>query len=125
MSDIELRSTASVAGHPLHVMLVPFPIACFIGTLATDIAYWCTADMMWANFSAWLLAAGLLIGGLAALFGLIDLFENRDIRRLPQAWLHLIGNLLVLGLSLINAFVRSRDGCFGRADRDPLRRWLS
>ena len=50
-----LRSTAAVAGHPLHPMLVPFPIVCFVGTLVTDIAYWATANVMWADFSAWLL----------------------------------------------------------------------
>ena len=40
-------------------MLVPFPIACFVGTLLTDIAYWRTAEMMWADFSAWLLTVGV------------------------------------------------------------------
>ncbi|MGY4421796.1 putative membrane protein [Bradyrhizobium sp. JR6.1] len=58
--------------HPLHPMLVPFPIACFVGTLVTDITYWRTAEMMWADFSAWLLFAGLIMGGLAAIAGLID-----------------------------------------------------
>ena len=55
-------STARIAGHPIHPMLVPFPIACFIGALLTDIAYARTADIMWANFSAWLLAVGIIMG---------------------------------------------------------------
>src|SRR4051794_14561653 len=59
MSDDRPRSTARIAGHPIHPKLVPFPIVCFVGALLTDIAYWRTADIMWANFSAWLLAAGL------------------------------------------------------------------
>jgi uncharacterized membrane protein len=102
-------STASIAGHPLHPMLVPFPIVCFVGTLATDLAYWRTADIMWANFSAWLLAAGLVFGVLAALAGLTDFLGHRRVRAQAPAWPHMLGNLLVLGLSLVNAFVHSRD----------------
>jgi uncharacterized membrane protein len=102
-------STARVAMHPIHPMLVPFPIACFIGALITDIAYWKTAEMMWADFSAWLLFAGLVMGGVAALVGLIDFFGNRLIRGLASAWLHMAGNIVVLVLALFNSFVHSRD----------------
>jgi uncharacterized membrane protein len=102
-------STARIAGHPIHPMLVPFPIVCFVGTLITDITYWRTADIMWSNFSAWLLTVGLIMGGLAALAGLIDFLSHRSVRTQKPAWPHMIGNVLALGLSLVNAFVHSRD----------------
>ncbi|SDC97116.1 DUF2231 domain-containing protein [Bradyrhizobium brasilense] len=102
-------STARIGSHPIHPMLVPFPIACFVGTLVTDIAYWQTAEMQWANFSAWLLFAGLIMGGLAAIAGLIDLLSNRLIRGLTYAWFHMVGNVVVLLLALFNAFIHSRD----------------
>ncbi|WP_229197730.1 DUF2231 domain-containing protein [Bradyrhizobium acaciae] len=102
-------STARIGAHPIHPMLVPFPIACFVGTLATDIAYWQTAEMQWANFSAWLLFAGLIMGGLAAIAGLIDFLSNRLIRSLPYAWFHMVGNVVVMLLALFNAFIHSRD----------------
>jgi uncharacterized membrane protein len=105
----DLGPTAHIARRPIHPMLVPFPVACFVGTLLTDIAYWRTADMMWADFSAWLLVFGLTFGVLAAIAGLIDFLGNRLVRRQRSAWMHLIGNVLVLVLSLINAFVHSRD----------------
>ena len=73
-------SSVQVAMHPIHPMLVPFPIVCFVGTLLTDLAYWKTAEMMWANFSAWLLVAGLVMGSLAAIAGLVDFLGNRLIR---------------------------------------------
>ena len=58
-------STARLFGHPIHPMLVPFPITCFIGALLTDLAYWKTADMQWANFSVGLIAGGLVMRPLA------------------------------------------------------------
>jgi uncharacterized membrane protein len=102
-------STARVAGHPIHPMLVQFPIVCFIGALATDIAFASTANMMWANFSTWLLAAGLILGLLAALAGLVDFLSNRLVRAQRPAWPLFIGNVIVLLLALFNNFVHSRD----------------
>lgn len=104
-----LRSTAQIAGHPIHPMLVPFPIACFVGALVTDIAYWRTAQMMWANFSAWLLVVGMIMGGLAAIAGLIDFLSNRLIRAQQPAWPHMVGNIVMLLLALLNTFVHTRD----------------
>ena len=68
-------STARVAMRPIHPMLVPFPIACFTGALITDIAYWKTAEMMWADFSAWLLLAGLCRGRAGRARGAHRLFQ--------------------------------------------------
>ncbi len=103
-------STASIAGHPIHAMLVPFPIACFVGAWLTDIAYWQTLDLMWSNFSVWLLTAGLVMAGFAAIAGAIDYFTNARIRSFASAKIHVIGNIVALVLSLLNAFVHSRDG---------------
>ncbi|MBZ9799024.1 DUF2231 domain-containing protein [Mesorhizobium sp. ES1-4] len=79
---------------------------CFIGTLLTDLTYWRSAEMMWANFSAWLLLAGLVMGVLAVLAALVDLFTRRI---LAVRGLYLFGYLAVLVLSLFNALVHSRD----------------
>jgi uncharacterized membrane protein len=104
-----LRSTAQIARHPIHPMLVPVPIVCFVGALLTDIAYALTAEMMWADFSSWLLVVGVIVGALAAIAGLADFVGNRLIRKLTPAWFHAIGNLLVLVLSFFNALVHTRD----------------
>jgi uncharacterized membrane protein len=103
------RSIAAIGGHPLHAMLVPIPSVCFIGTLVTDLAYWKTADMQWANFSAWLLAIGLAVAFLAVIAGLVDFLFSRRIRALPSGRIHVIGNIIALVLALFNAFVHSRD----------------
>jgi uncharacterized membrane protein len=104
-----LRSTAQIAGHPIHPMLVTFPIVCFVGALVTDIAYACTAETMWADISAWLLVIGMVMGVLAAIVGLIDFLSNRSIRARPPAWPHMIGNSVVLLLALLNTLVHTRD----------------
>jgi uncharacterized membrane protein len=103
------RSTASVAGHPIHPMLVPIPIACFVGALVTDIAYAQTAEMQWTNFSAWLLLAGIVFAVLAAIAGMVDVLAEPRIRRLRPAWIHVIGNVTVLVLAIINSLVHTHD----------------
>ena len=104
-----LEPTVQIARHPIHPMLVPFPIVCFIGALITDIVYWQTAEMMWTNISAWLLLAGLIMGVLAGIAGLIDFLGNRLIRSQSPAWPHMIGNLIVLVLAFFNNLIHTRD----------------
>ena len=103
------RSTARIGAHPIHPMLVPIPIACFVGVLMTDIVYWATAEMMWANFSAWLIAVGVVMAYLAAIAGLIDFVGSRAVRSLSPAWPHAIGNFAVLVLATLNLLVHTRD----------------
>ena len=103
------RSAASVRSIPLHAMLVPIPIVCFVATLLTDLVYWRSTAMLWADMSAWFLAVGLLIAVFAVLAGLIDFLKEPRIRRLREAWIHAIGNAAALILAIINAFVHSRD----------------
>lgn len=103
------RSTARIAGHPIHPMLVYFPIASFVFALLTDIAYTWWGGMF-AYASSWLIATGIATGLLAALFGFIDFFGNRAIRDLRIAWLHMLGNLAAVGLSVVNFLVHNRDG---------------
>jgi len=108
MTSDSYRYPAEVR-RPLHPMLLGFPAACFIGTMLTDIAYWATAQMIWANFSAWLLLAGLVTGGIVLVVGIVDAVRGRLSYSRGPIWIYVIGNLLVLGLSLLNAFVHSRD----------------
>lgn len=108
-NEPSLRSTAQIAKHPIHPMLVPIPIACFVGALVTDIAYVVTAEMMDADFSAWLLLVGMVFGVLAAIAGLFDFLGNRLIREQTPAWPHLLGNVVVLVLAFFNNMIHTRD----------------
>ncbi len=106
--DADLSSIAKVGGRPLHKMLVAFSAAYFAGALVTDLVYWQMPDVMWERFSIWLITAGLVVAGFAVAAYVIDLLAGRKIDRpaLPRA----VGYALAVVLSLINAFVHSRDG---------------
>ena len=54
------KSTAQIAGHPIHPMLIPFPIAFFVSTFVADLIYWQTGSAAWATATVWLLGAGLI-----------------------------------------------------------------
>jgi uncharacterized membrane protein len=71
------RSTASIAGHPIHPMLIPFPIAFFTATLACDVAYWVTRNDAWPTAAMWLLGAGIIMAAVAAVVGLVDVVGDR------------------------------------------------
>ncbi len=90
-------------------MLVPIPMVCFGGTFVTDIIYWRTAAMPWADMSAWLLTVGLVISVFAVLAGLVDFLSDARIRQLRAAWIHVLGNGAVLVLALFNVLVHTRD----------------
>jgi uncharacterized membrane protein len=123
MNGSNPKSTASIAGHPLHPMIIPFPVAFLTAALATDIAFWLTASGGWAEASMWLLGAGVVMALLAAVFGFTDFFGDRQISGLSDARQHMIGNLIAVVLALINWYLRYRTG--GAGGVFPAGIWLS
>lgn len=101
------KSTAQIAGHPLHPMIIPFPVAFFVSVLATDLIYLNTGQTGFAVASMWLLGAGLAMALLAAVLGFTDFFGDRRVRRLRDAWLHMVGNLAAVALQAVNFYLRS------------------
>ena len=104
------RSTAQIAGHPIHPMLIPFPIAFFVATFVCDIAFGITASPAWVTASAWLLGAGLLMAALAAVVGLIDVFGDERIRDLTDVWMHAGGNVIAVIIEAYNFYLRVTEG---------------
>src|SRR5690349_16359447 len=90
------RSTVQIAGHPIHPMLIPFPVAFLVGTFVSDLIFLSTHNPAWATASLWLLGAALIMGALAALAGLTDFLGEPAIRNLTAAWHHLIANVVVV-----------------------------
>ena len=101
------RSTAQIAGHPLHPMLVQFPIVCFIGVLVTDIVYINNHNPGWATASRYLLCVGLVMAALAAVAGLTDFLGDKRIQG-PDAIKHALANVTAVVLEILNLFIRLR-----------------
>jgi uncharacterized membrane protein len=91
-------------------MLIPFPIAFFVGTFVCDLIYWQTTNSAWATPTPWLLGAGLVMAALAAVIGLNDVFGDQQIRQLSTAWWHAGANVLVVLVELYNLFIRYQQG---------------
>lgn len=104
--DSGVPSTVAIAGHPLHPLIVTFPIAFLTSVLATDLAYWLTDDTFWARASFWLLLGGLLTGVIAAATGMSDFLKIDRVRQHSAGWAHMAGNVAALGLSLVNLVLR-------------------
>jgi len=104
------QSTARIAGHPLHPMLVPFPIACFVFALVCDLAYLSSTWAMWAYAATWFIGIGIATALLAAIAGFVDFFGSRGIRALRASWWHMGANLTAVVLSAVNFLFHMRDG---------------
>jgi uncharacterized membrane protein len=104
------KSTAQIAGHPIHPMLIPFPIAGFVATFLADIGLALTGDVFWYRMGLWLLGGALVFAALAAVAGLVDVFGDIQIRNLNDAWLHAGGNIIAVLLELLNFYLRYSGG---------------
>ena len=70
-----MRSRIHIKGHPLHPILVAFPIAFFIGTLIFDLlGFIQNNDSFWQT-GYYLLLAGIAFTVLAAVPGIVDYFS--------------------------------------------------
>ncbi len=98
-----------IAGHPIHPMLVTFPIAFFSGTVATDLLFWWTGQDFWAGFSFWLLVGGLLGGGAAAFAGFMDFVLVPMIRRHYTSWSHMLSAIVLMAVAAANLVLRWGD----------------
>lgn len=100
------KSTAQIGGHPVHPMLIPFPIALLVGAFVSDLLYLAYGNPGFADASKWLLGFGIGTALLAAAVGLIDFMGDDRIRKLGDALQHLIANVAAVVVSIINFIVR-------------------
>ena len=101
------QSTARIGDHPIHPILIPFPIACFVLTFVFDILY-VQGRTGLAHATNWLLAIGLLMAALAAVAGLTDFFGDKRIQG-ADAVKHMLANVAAVVLEAVNLFLRYRN----------------
>lgn len=105
-SDPTLRSGPNA----LHAILLGFPIALFSSALVTDITYLRTEELQWTNFSSWLIAGGLVFGGLVLAWAVVALVLGLRSADKGRRILYAVVVAAMCVVGLINAFQHSRDG---------------
>lgn len=105
-----MASPASIAGHPIHPMLIPFPIALWVFSLVADIIYLWRGNPGWLWMARWTLLAGCLGAIAAAIFGIIDYLaiENKEVKKVAN-W-HARLNVLALLLFAASWYLRTENG---------------
>lgn len=94
-------SKIAVAGHPIHAMLVAFPVALAMCTLGADAFYWWTGDVFWARAALWACGMAFLFGLLAGFSGTVELLLVSGIRARAASWTHFV--IAVMLLSVLGA----------------------
>lgn len=103
-----MESRASVAKHPIHPMLVPFPIALWIFSFVSDVIYglgW--GGPVWNDMAFYTMAGGIVGGLAAAVPGLIDYLAISDRETTKIAKTHMIVNLAIVAIFCVNLWLRT------------------
>lgn len=106
VAEKDISSAIAVAGHPIHAMLVHFPIAFVVATLGVDILYWWTADLFWVEVGLWSAGAAFILGVLASLAGTAELLAVPGIRVRVASWNHAVAAMVMLAITGANAGLR-------------------
>ncbi|MEX2139191.1 MAG: DUF2231 domain-containing protein [Pirellulales bacterium] len=94
-----MESRAKLLGHPVHQMLIVFPLGLLGTSVIFDVVYLATTNGRWADIAFWMITAGILGGLAAAVFGLIDwLAIPKATRAKAIGMWHGLGNVVVIVL---------------------------
>jgi uncharacterized membrane protein len=102
-----MNTPASFRNHPIHPMLIVFPIGLWIFSLVCDIMYYAGPhNLFWKAVAFYSMAGGVIGALLAAIPGFIDYLSLRDRRRNQVATTHMVLNLIVVAMFIFNLGVR-------------------
>jgi uncharacterized membrane protein len=102
-----MESRVKLLGHPVHPMLIVFPLGLLATAVAFDIVALAQNDQAWFRISFWMIAAGIVGGLLAAVFGLIDWMAiPRNTRAKRIGLYHGGSNVLVVLLFIVSWLMR-------------------
>jgi uncharacterized membrane protein len=102
-----MESKVKVVGHPLHPMLIVFPLGLLATAVIFDIVYLATNHNIWTHSAYYMIGAGVIGGLAAALPGVVDWFAiPRGTRAKRLGLLHGLGNVVVVVLFAISWLMR-------------------
>ena len=106
-----METRATVAEHPVHPMLIPFPIALWILSLASDLIYlFGLGGQVWKDIALYTMVGGIVVGVAAAIPGYIDYHSLSDPVIVRVAQMHMIINVALIILFTIDAGLRILNG---------------
>lgn len=105
-----MESRTKILGHPLHQILIVFPLGLLITSVVFDGVYYATGNPRWADIAFWMIASGVVGGVLAAVPGVIDwaAIPSGTRAKAVGSW-HGLGNVVVLALFGASLYLRSGD----------------
>ena len=105
-----MEAKAKLLGHAIHQMLIPYPLALLTTAIIFDVVHLFTDNPLWSIIAYWMIAAGIIGGLLAAVFGFVDWRAiPRETRARGVGRLHGIGNVVMIALFAASWFVRGSD----------------
>jgi uncharacterized membrane protein len=106
-----MASPASLGGHPVHPMLIPFPLALWFFSLIADVIYLWRGNAVWRDWIAFYTLLGGIIGGaVAAVPGLIDWLSLKDPEVVKIANWHARLNVIALLIFVASFYLRTTGG---------------
>ena len=118
-----MRTPASIAGHPIHPMLVTLPIGLWVFSFACDLIFaFGSGAVIWKTVALYTMVGGLIGALAAAIPGLIDLLSLPPEPK-GTALAHMAINLTVVALYAVNIWMRWKAPDAGAGA--PLPVWLS
>ena len=95
---LDVGSAVALVGHPIHVIMVHFPIAFAIATLGVDVFYWFSGDAFWARVGIWSTGMAFWSGVAASIVGTGELLLVRGIRLLEASWSHAVAAMTLVAI---------------------------
>jgi uncharacterized membrane protein len=106
-----MASRASIGGHPIHPMLIPFPIGLWVFSFVADLIYLWRGNPIWKDYIAFYTMLGGIVGAAAAAIpGLIDWATLTERATVRVANWHARVNVFTLLLFILNFYLRSSSG---------------
>jgi len=106
-----MASPASIGGHPIHPMIIPFPIALWVFSLIADVIYLWRGNPVWKDYIAFYALLGGIIGAAAAAVpGLIDWLSLRNPKVVKIANWHARLNVIALLIFAASFYLRTTSG---------------
>lgn len=105
-----MPSRASFGGHPIHPMLIPFPIGLLVFSFIADLIFLWKGNQIWNDIAFYTMLGGIIGGAAAAIPGLIDWMTLTDRAAVKVANWHARVNIITLLIFIASFYLRTTGG---------------